>query len=106
MRKPIYQMNYEEFKCYCMDRWGIMISMSYVVDPITRIVTDHRRSVVSVQIPTINEDGICFMDYKRKEFSRLREAEEYVSKSRKRDKEFFKKLEEEMARIKGGSKDG
>lgn len=99
--KPIYQMNYEEFRDHCWHRWGITIGMGYVTDCDGRVV-DHRTNETTVQTPTIRDDGtVDFMDTKIRKFRRLREAIEYVSKSRKLYKPYFRILEKEMKKYYG-----
>ena len=104
--KPIYQMNYEEFKKHCWNKWGIMVSMSYIRDHTGKVV-DHRESEITVKLPTINEDGtINLVDTTEMRFRRLRDSIEFVSKKRKILKDYFKVLEQEMQKVYGEKKNG
>lgn len=95
--KPIYQMNYDEFRTMCWNRWGISVSMSYVMDVNGKIV-DHRESEITVKLPEINEDGTINLvnHFLVRRFRRLREAIEFVSKNRKFLKPRFEAYEREM----------
>lgn len=90
MKKPIYQMSYEEFKKLCWESWGIMISCGWISDESTGRVKDHRESEIVIKMPTINfgddEDGEAKPDFKITtdvKFRRLRDAIGYISKKRK-----------------------
>lgn len=90
MKKPIYQMNYEEFKKLCWESWGIMVSCGWISDVDTGRVKDHRESEIVIKMPTINfgDDGNdeAKPDFKITtdvKFRRLRDAIGYISKKRK-----------------------
>ena len=91
MKKPIYQMSYEEFKKLCWESWGIMISCGWISDASTGRVKDHRESEIIIKMPTINflGDGEYLEarpDFKITtdvKFRRLRDAIGYISKKRK-----------------------
>ena len=104
--KPIYQMNYEEFRKHCWNKWGILVSMSYITDYTGKVV-DHRQSQITVELPTVNEDGtIDLINTTEARFRRLRDSIEYVSKKRKLLKDYFKILEREMSKVYGEKKNG
>lgn len=96
MKKPIYQMSYDEFSKHCWNTWGIMVSQKYITDMDGKIV-DHRSWETIVKIPTIKDDGkIDLINTTVVSFRTLRDAIEYVSKKRKLMKDFFKACEREM----------
>ena len=90
MKKPIYQMSYEEFKKLCWESWGIMVSCGWISDANTGRVKDHRESEIIIKMPTIsfgdNGEEEAKPDFKLTtdvKFRRLRDAIGYISKKRK-----------------------
>lgn len=106
--KSIYQMSYEEFKKLCWNKWGIMVTQTFIQDVNGKIV-DHRSWETIIKLPTINEDGtIDLINTTDIRFRRLRDTIEYVSKKRKNElmKPYFKALEREMSKVYGEKKNG
>ena len=104
--KPIYQMNYEEFKKLCWNKWGIMVTQTFIQDVNGKII-DHRSWETIIKLPAVNEDGtIDLINTTEVRFRRLRDSIEYVSKKRKLLKDYFKILEREMSKVYGEKKNG
>ena len=89
MKKPIYQMSYEEFKKLCWESWGIQVSCGWISDATTGRVKDRRESEIVIKMPTINfgdegeEAKPNFKITTDAKFRRLRDAIGYISKKRK-----------------------
>lgn len=108
MKKPIYQMSYDEFKKMCWDRWGILISCGFISDAVTGRIKDHRESEITVKMPSINYsangDEEPLVDFKNTtvvKFRRLRDAIGYVSKKQKKPvtRNYFDFMERYMAKL-------